>query len=840
MKKVFFIGFCLLWGALDVLAQPGKTPEEPKVYILGGLNVEGAQFSDPGTIMNLSGLVVGDPVRVPGNSLSDALKRLWKENIFSDIKIRQDNLVGNKIYLTLEVTERPRISQFTFKGITKAKADELREKINFIRGTILTESKIQSAKRVIRNYYVEKGFYNTTVDITSAPDPTFRNGVLVEIDIKRGDKVKIQQINIEGNEDFSDKKLVSKLKGMRDKRSLKFWVATKYVPKKYKEAKENLMNFYNENGYRDALVEFDTVYTHSGNRVNIDMKIYEGNKFYYRNLDWVGNYKYNSEELSRILALKRGDIYNPEKLQKRLSGDPNGGDVSTYYMDDGYLFFQIDPVEVAVTDDSIDLEIRIVEGPQATIRKVIVEGNTKTSDYVILRMLRTQPGHKFSRSDIIRSQREILNLGYFDQEKINVVPIPDYESGTVDIKYIVEERPSDQLQLQGGWGGRIVDNQGRTLAGGFVGTVQLGFNNFSTRRLFRPMSEWGGPVPSGDGQRLSLAIQMNGSGFQNYSINFLEPWLGGKKPNSFGVNASYFVFQNFGTRDVFRNRIANIGIDYGRRLKFPDDFFRSFNSITYKYYDTKNPGNFFGQQAFTRADGTPETEAFVNVFALRQSFERNSVDAPIYPKSGSIMSFYVEATPPYSMFRKNVDYAELSPSERFKFLEYHKWRFNSNWFWRLFGNVVLNARVDAGFVGRYDPVIGISPFERFQLGGAGLVMNNFAFAGREIVPLRGYKDNSLDNNGNGFTIFNRYVAELRVPLTLNQSAPIWLLGFAEAGNGFTNFRNYNPFDLKRSLGVGMRVMLPMVGLLGLDAAYGFDDRTTIGGRQFHFIIGQQF
>jgi outer membrane protein insertion porin family len=815
--------------------QPRPNIPDPVVYTLSGLEVEGAKYSDKNAIMNLSGLAVGEPVRIPGSDISDAIKRLWEENIFSDVKIRQDRILGDKIFLTIIVTERPRISRFAFLGVSKTQADDLKEKINFIRGTILTESKKQSAKRVIRNYYVEKGFYNTSVEIEELPDEILRNGVVVEIKIDKGDRVKINEIKIVGNEAFNDKKIKRKLKKVKEKKGWRIWARSKFVPKTFKEAKAGLIQAYNDAGYRDAQVEFDTVYRYDESTVNLEMRIFEGQEYRYRNIDWVGNYKYNSEVLQRILGIRKGDVYNTTKLNERLSGDPNGGDVSSLYMDDGYLFFQIDPVEVAVVEDSIDLEIRVMEGPQATIRKVIVEGNTKTSDYVILRMLRTYPGKKFSRSDIIRSQREILNLGYFNQETLNVIPIPDIQTGTVDIKYIVEEQPSDQLQLQGGWGGRIRDTQGNVVGGGFVGTVQVSFNNFSTKRLLGPRKLWGGPVPSGDGQRLSLAIQMNGVGYRNFSFSFLEPWLGGNKPNSLGLSTSYVVFQNVATS--YRNSIFSASIDYGRRLKFPDDFFRSQTSLTYKYFDVTNPIQVFSN-SFIRNDGTPETEAFVNVVAFKQSFDRTSIDAPIYPKSGSIMSFSVEATPPYSLFL-NRDYAELNPSEKFNLLEYHKWRFSSSWFWRLFGNVVLNAKVEAGFVGRYNSNIGVSPFERFYLGGAGLV-GAFALDGRDIIPLRGYQDNSINNNNQGNIIYNRYIMELRVPLTLNQSSPIWLLGFAEAGNGYDRFRNYNPFRLRRTLGAGVRLMLPMVGLLGIDLAYGFDDQETIGGRQFHFIIGQQF
>ncbi|MFK7972292.1 MAG: outer membrane protein assembly factor BamA, partial [Bacteroidia bacterium] len=838
MKNFIISCFVMLGLLATSFAQTGGGLERPdyKVYTLAGLEVEGAVYSDKYAVMNVSGLVVGETIRIPGADVSDAIKRLWRENIFSDVQIRQDRITGTNIFLTIIVEERPRISSFSFTGVKKGQAEDLREKINFIRGTILTEAKKISAKRVIRNFYVEKGFYGTEVILTSTQDSILKNGVAMKIDVKRGDRIKINDIVVEGNTAFNDKKVIRSLKKIRTKNPFRFWARSKYVPKEFKTAKEGLVTKYNNNGYRDATIEFDTVYSHDNKSINLRMDVYEGDQYKYGDIRFVGNYKYNSEQLKQVLGIQKGDVYNPERLAGKLNGGQEGGDVSSLYMDDGYLFFQVQPNEASVRGDSIDLEIRIQEGPQATVSSVSIEGNTKTSDYVILRMLRVHPGKKFSRSDIIRSQREILNLGFFNQETLNVIPTPNYEDGTVDIKFIVEERPADQLQLQGGWGGRIRDGNGRVIGGGFVGTVQLSFNNFSLKRLFDKPSTWGGPIPSGDGQKLNLAIQMNGVGYQNFSFSFLEPWLGGKKPNSLGVSTSYVVFQNFGSN--YRNKIVTTSVDYGRRLKFPDDFFRSTTSLTYKYFDIQNPGSVF------RTSFQGEDQAFVNALTLRQSFDRSSVDAPIYPKSGSTMSLSVEFTPPYSLFRsKDVNYADMSPNEKFNLLEYHKWRFNSAWFLKLFGNVVLHSKVEAGFVGSYNRELGISPFERFFLGGAGLV-GAFGLDGRDIIPLRGYDDNSINNASQGFPIYTRYIMELRVPLTLNQAAPVWLQGFAEAGGGFTNFRDFDPFKVRRTLGVGMRVMLPMVGLLGLDYAYGFDYNrnatSPIGGRQFHFIIGQQF
>jgi outer membrane protein insertion porin family len=524
-------------------------------------------------------------------------------------------------------------------------------------------------------------------------------------------------------------------------------------------------------------------------------------------------------------------------LDRRLHGDGSGRDISGMYLDDGYLFFNVDPVEVAVSNDSVDLEIRMFEGPQATISGISVEGNTKTSDFVILREVRTLPGQKFSRTDLIRSQREILNLGYFNQETMQVLPMPDPVKGTVDIKYVVEEKPSDQLQVQGGYGGRIRDQAGNTIGGGLVATLQLGFNNFSTRRFFDKKA-WT-PIPSGDGQKLNIAVQLNGVGWQNYSISFLEPWLGGKKPNSLGASVFYTVNQTPTTG--FKMQTVGGGLDYSMRMKWPDDFFRAFASLNYKYYDIKNGSSAFSSFGFG--------DAYINNFSARLAIDRTSIDAPIYPRSGSTFNFSVEGTPPYSLFRKDVDYTTLEQAEKFKFLEYHKWRFSSTWYYQIAKNLVIKPKIQYGFLGTYNPDYGISPFERFYLGGSGL--GTFNFYGWEYVGLRGYPDNQIGPRAEGGSptsqtlggnIYNKYTMELRYPITLNQSAPIWVVGFAEAGNAWLGFDKFNPFDLKRSAGVGIRVMLPMVGLLGVDWGYGFDPVApglSRNGSQFTFLIGQE-
>jgi outer membrane protein insertion porin family len=840
MKKTALAFFAFLFVCLATQAQLDY--DNPQVYTIGGLDVEGCEFTKKNSVIIHTGLSLGQEITLPGTEISKAIKALWDQKIFSDISITAENVVDDKVFLLIKVTERPRISSFAFKGdVTKSQADDLKGKMNFfLRGTIWNSEKERRARRVIQNYYMEKAYYNTDVAFDAVPSETeMIGGVKVYITVKKGPKVKINEIKIEGNQDFSDKRLKSKMKSLKEKQWWRLWARSKYLPKKLDEAKGNLIAYYRNNGYRDAEVVFDTTYMFDEKSLDVELKVIEGNQYYIRNIDFVGNFKYSSDSLKRILNIERGDVYNSELIDSRLHGDQSGRDVSGLYLDDGYLFFNVEPVEVAIAGDSVDLEFRMFEGPQATIRKIILEGNTKTSDYIILRELYTRPGQKFSRQDLIRSQREILNLGYFNQENLQVLPIPDPVNGTVDIKYVVEEKPSDQLQVQGGWGGRIRDTQGNTIGGGFVGTVQLGFNNFSTKRFFQK-SAWS-PIPSGDGQKLNLAVQMNGVGWQNYSISFLEPWLGGKRPNSLGSSVYYTLNQSVSTG--FKMKTIGGSLDYGMRLKWPDDFFKAYASLSYKYYDIKNGSAGFNSLSFG--------DAFINIISARLSIDRTSIDAPIYPRSGSAMNFSVEATPPYSSIKGQTDFTDVADAQKFKFLEYHKWKFSSTWYFQIVKNLVVKPKVQYGYLGNYNPGYGISPFERFYMGGSGL--GSFNFYGWEYVGLRGYADNSVGPLTDGKTtsstpiggnIYNKYTLELRYPITLNQAAPIWVVGFAEAGNAWMGVENFKPFELKRAAGVGLRVMLPMVGLLGVDWGYGFDKSnaaaTTRNGSQFTFLIGQEF
>lgn len=836
-RTIQFIFFFLL-SAITLQAQVNVDLETPTVYTIQGLDVEGSQQASKNAIILSSGLSLGDQVTLPGPELAEAIHKLWEKNIFDDIDITVDNVIDDKIFLLIKVVERPTVVSFSFTNCTKSQKDDLSEKMNFITGRIWTPEKRKRSNRIIQNYFMEKSFLKTSVEYNLVDDPIVKGKKRLSITVNKGDKIKINEIKIAGNQDFSDKRLKKKMKELKEKRWWRLWAKSKYLKKKMDESKVNLVDFYRENGYRDAEIVSDTFYDYDEKTVDVEMKVYEGGQYYIRNIDFSGNYKYTDDSLRNMLDIEKGDIYNSSLLDRKLNGDMTGRDVSGLYLDDGYLFFNVQPVEIAVVGDSIDLELRIFEGPQATIRKIIIEGNTKTSDYVILRELRTIPGQKFSRADLIRSQREILNLGYFNQETLQMIPIPDPVKGTVDIKYIVEEKPSDQLQIQGGWGGQIRDLDGNVVGGGFVGTVQLGFNNFSTRKFFKK-GAWN-PIPAGDGQKLNLAVQMNGVGWQNYSLSFLEPWLGGKKPNSLGSSVYYTINQSPTTG--FSMKTIGGGFDYGLRMKWPDDFFRSMTSLSYKYYDIRN-----GNLAFTALDFD---DAFINIISLRQTFDRTSVDAPIYPRSGSRVTFSVEATPPFSLVN-GKNYNDISDAEKFKFLEYHKWSFTGDFYFEIAKNLVLRPKVQIGYLGGYNEDYGISPFERYYLGGSGL--GQFNFYGWEYVGMRGYPDNSIgprplgggeSTQSVGGNILNKYILELRYPISLNQAAPIWVLGFAEAGNSWLGFESYKPFELKRSAGVGVRVMLPMVGLLGVDWGYGFDKivPTSTGrhGSQFTFIIGQEF
>lgn len=820
----FQTALLLLLPVFVALAQTADLPQGE--YILSGISVEGAEHLSKRDVELLSGLVVGQKVNIPGDELGDAIKRLWRQGVFADIQLSAERVAGNKLFLKIAVKEQPVIARYTFKGVTKSQADDLRSQVGLQRRQQFTKAKEEYAVQKIKNYYHEKGFFNVEVEVTAEPDESMDNGLLIILKVKKGKKVKIKDIIITGNVALKDRKLRSKLKDTKKKKFWRIWKRSKFIPYTFEQDKEALVAYMNSEGYRDAEILGDSVVRVDRRNVNVIINLYEGKQYYFRNIEWKGNMKYRSGQLDTLLGIKKGDVYNTQLLEQRLYMDPGGNDISSLYMDDGYLFFRAEPVETNLVGDSVDLEIQIYEGPQAVYDKIIVQGNDKTSDYVILRQVRTLPGRKFSRSEIIRSQREILALGFFNQENFEVTPVPHPEKGTVDIKYVVEEKPSDQFFLQGGWGGRLEDSQGNQIGGGLILTVGLRFNNFSTRKFFK--KEAWRPLPSGDGQMLSIQAQVNGVGFQNYGISFTEPWLGGRKPISLGVSANYSV-QNSVWSD-YRMAILGFGVDLGNRLKWPDDYFRSFSSVNYRYYDVRNAFNVF--EGFN--------EGNINILSFRQTFNRTSVDVPIFPRRGSILDFSIEATPPWSLIRGD-DFREATSEEKFRLLEFHKWKFRAESFTQLTNNklpTVFYARAMFGFLGYYNGDIGLPPFERFYIGGDGLF--GFNLDGREIWAFRGYSSPNI-NSDRGNPIANKFTFELRQPLSLNPGATVWLHAFGEAGNAYSNLDEYNPFALYRSFGGGIRIFLSMLGLLGVDYGYGLDQPPGVGaGGQFHFMIGQQF
>ncbi len=792
----------------------------PKEYEIAAINVEGVQYYDKGIIVMLSGLAIGDKIDVPGEKLSTAIQNLWKQGLFGDIAIEANKIEGSKIFLTLRLEERPRLSRFAFKGIKRSEADKLRDKIKLIRDKVVNDELLVSTTNLVKDYYKDKGYYDTEVNITQTPDSSLNNKVVLVINIKQNKKIKINKINIIGNELIADGKIRRKLKDTKEKKWYSLFSTSKFIDENYRKDKQKIIDLYNEQGFRDAAIVKDSVYRFDDRTLNIDIIVEEGRKYYFRNITWVGNTKYSSDTLSRVLGIKKGDVYNQSTLEGSLFSSPNGTDVSSLYMDMGYLFFSVTPVEVNVVGDSIDFEMRIYEGKPAIINKITIVGNTKTNDHVILREILTKPGQLFRRSDIISTQRFLAQLGYFDPEQLQVNPKPDPVNGTVDIEYVVAEKPSDQIELSGGWG-----------AGRLVGTLGVTFNNFSARNMFKK-GMWR-PLPAGDGQRLSIRGQTNGVFFQSYNVSFTEPWLGGRKPNSLTVSLFHTAQSNgFGKNDVNRVSLGTTGgsIGLGTRWKRPDNYFNAFYQLNVQYYDNNK---------FVSGISSKSLEASIG-FTL----SRNSVDQPIYPREGSNISFSVSVTPPWSLTSnsgklgwRNFD----NDDDRYRLVEYHKWKFDLTWYHSIVGKLVLNARAHLGYLGNYNPNIGTSLFQRFQVGGSGI--SNFNLIGTEIVALRGYPDGSVSAPG-GSAMFNRYILELRYPVSLNPQATVFGLAFIEGGNTWDRIGQFNPFDIKRAAGVGVRVFFPMFGMLGLDYGYGFDKIDRLGESQqrgnIHFIIGQQF
>ncbi len=819
----------------------------PKEYIVAGIVIDGIRNLDHNQIISKSGLIRGNKITIPGDDISQAIQKLWKEKLFSDIQIFVEKIQGENVFLVIKLQERARLSRYSFKGISKSHADDLRENIDLYSGKLVTEDELFRIKQISRGYYIEKGYLRPTVKIATKPDTLVNNSVMMKITIDKGERFRINKISFEGNENLKSSKLRRQMKKTKEKRWFKIFWRSKFIRSLYEEDKRKILAKYRDNAYRDAEITFDTVYDINEKNVNIDIKINEGSKYYIRSMAWTGNLKYRSGYLDTILGIKPGDEYNQSVLDARLYMNPGGTDVSSLYMDDGYLFFQITPVEKQVEGDSVDLEFRIYEGKQARIKNITVTGNTKTSDHVIIRDLYTKPGDLFSRDAVIRSQRELSQKGYFDPEQLNVNPKPNPADGTVDIEYVVAEKPSDQIELSGGWG-----------AGQLVGTLGVSFNNFALRNTFKK-GAWN-PLPAGDGQRLSIRAQSNGFQFQSYNISFTEPWLGGKKPNALSVSA-YHSIQAFdrkfitgsngrALRDDEGNKVltpnrrilkmtgASVGL--GRRLNWPDDYFSVYHEVGYQYFDLNNFSN-----VFSFSDG------FVNNLFYQFSLSRSSIDQPLYPRTGASFKLSAKLTAPYSLLGADKDYSTLEDQDKYRWIEYNKFKFTSSWFTPLSKDkkLVLNARLGFGFLNGWNKQIGAPPFERFYLGGSGLT--GFQLAAQEIIALRGYDDRHVSPQTGG-SIISKYTLEVRYPLSLNPQATIYLLGFTEAGNTWNDYKKYNPFTVKRSAGLGVRIFLPMFGLMGLDYGFGFDqlDAGAEGEAvhnsqiqqqgyrgQFHFTIG---
>lgn len=878
----------LFLGTYTAKAQENTGGLEPgKEYILADIKVTGKVSYNEQTVITFTGLEKGQAIHVPGEEISNAIKKLWKLGLFSDINFYVTKVEGDNISLELEINELPKLSDVKLQGVKKGKKDGLIKDTQLTKGKVVNENLITTTKNYIENKYKKDGYFNTKVAINVIPDSA--NTVKMVVNVDRGRKVKVKKIEFNGNSKLTDGKLRramsnTKVKGFLN--PMRIFKSSKYIADKYKEDLTSVVDKYKENGYRDARITKDTViYNTKNNTVSIAIDVEEGRKYYFGDIKYLGNTVYNNQQLNRILGIKKGEVYNGVMLQKRIAdaSKPDGEDLTNLYQNNGYLFSNINAVEVRTENDTIDFEIRIVEGPIAYFNNVTVVGNDRTNDHVIYRELRTRPGMKWNKEEVINTIREIGALGFFDAEAIRPdVKNPDPTTGNVDIEWNVVEKGSSQIELQGGYGG-----------GGFIGTLGLSFNNFSARSIFKKDAYK--PLPMGDGQKVSLRLQ-GSTYFQTYSLSFSEPWFGGKKPVQFSTSLSHskqFLY-NFSNRDVDRSRSFNItsmSVGIAKRLSDPDIYLTISHALSFQYYDLNN----YNTGLFTFGDGSARNLAYT--IGLTRN---NKAVNPIYPTSGSEFSVSARFTFPYSLFN-GVDYGDLQNQEDYKYkyngtayqdsnnrwvypgdyvdaypssanprpnkvdnyqdaaadpakvdqkkfnwLEYYKIKFKADWYTKLYDKLVLRSLGEFGFLGAYNSDRGLVPFERFFLGGDGLA--NYALDGREVIQLRGYPNQSLapiDANGdqNGATIYNKFSLELRYPITLKQAASIYALTFAEAGASYDSFRNYDPFNLKRSAGFGLRVFMPAFGLLGIDFGYGFDPipgATQKNGWETHFIIGQQF
>ena len=833
----------------------------PKKYEIADIKVVGAKNYEDYVIIGLSGLSKGQTITVPGDEITQACKRYWRHGLFSDVQVTADKIEGDRIWLTIHLTMRPRVSDIRYHGVKKSEREDLEARVGLIKGNQITPNLIDRAKTLIKRYFDDKGFKNADIIITQKDDPNNENQVLVDINIDKKEKVKVHQITITGNQAITTKKLKRVMKKTNEKgKLLNLFRTKKFVEENFEADKQLIIDKYNELGYRDAMIVKDSIKSYDDRTVDIFMEIEEGQKYYLRNVTWVGNTLYPSEQLNFLLRMKKGDVYNQKLLEERTSTDEDA--IGNLYYNNGYLFYSLDPVEVNIVGDSIDLEMRIFEGRQATINKVSINGNDRLYENVVRRELRTRPGQLFSREDLMRSMREIQQMGHFDPEQIQPDIQPKPEDGTVDIGYDLVSKANDQVEFSAGWGQT-----------GIIGKLSLKFTNFSVANLLHPGENYRGILPQGDGQTLTISGQTNAKYYQSYSVSFYDPWFGGKRPNAFSVSAFYsrqtdissryyndaymnsyyysgmygYGMYNYGNYNNYENyyepdksiQMWGLAVMFGKRLKWPDDYFQFTAELSYQRYILSDWQYF------------PVTNGKCNNLSINLTLSRSSIDNPIYPRQGSEFSLSAQLTPPYSLF-DGTDYSKYSTSNQddmnkmHKWIEYHKWKFKSKVYIPLMDPIavkrtpVLMGRVEFGLLGHYNKYKK-SPFETFDVGGDG--MTGYSSYATESVALRGYENSSLTPYGYEGYAYARLGLELRYPLMLETSTSIYALTFVEAGNAWHDVNKFNPFDLKRSAGVGVRIFLPMIGMMGIDWAYGFDKvlgSKQYGGSQFHFILGQEF
>ena len=808
---------------------------KPQTYVIGGVRVTGNQYLDSGRIMAMIGLQPGKSITIPGEEISTKLGAILNQKKFSDVGIYIDsiNQTRDTVWLRVDVKERPRVSAWLYHGVKKSEQDDLKEKLNLKRGGELSEYVISSSTGVIKNYYKEKGFNNVKVDVTTVEDSLINNAVRVTFDVDRGKKVKVGNITYEGVEGIDKYRLDKSMKKTKDRSWYNLFNSKKFNEQEYPNDKVSLIDAFNERGYRDAKILKDSIYTMENGRLGINFKIDQGRRYYFRNITWTGNSVYTADVLNGVIKINKGDVYDIVTLNQRLQGGGKEGEtsVASLYRDNGYLFFNVTPVETTIVGDSVDVEIRMVEGKQATFNNVIISGNNITNERVIRRAVYTRPGYLYSQSDFERSIRELGTMSNFDAEKIveqgtgwNLIPDP--MNNTVDISYNVEEKSNSQLELSGGWGART-----------FVGTIGINFSNFSTRNFFRK-DAWK-PVPLGDNQTLAFRYQTNGRYYRALSASFVEPWLFGKKPTSLSVSAyftrqtnSYMTYYYQYLNDDKYMEVGGFSISLGKRLKWPDNYFTLYHSLGWQFYNLKDWYRYY----YVFTDGR------FNNINYTISLSRQSIDQQIYPRVGQDLNFSLQLTPPYSLLRdKSIDYKSMSDQDHYRWLEYNKWTFSGRNYVTIWKDLVLMTAAHFGYLGFYNRNWGYSPFEGFLVGGDG--MSGYNTYGNDVISLRGYEDYSLTPSVNGAYaghVYDKFTVELRYPIILKPQSTIFALAFLEGGNCWADINDFNPFQIKRSAGVGLRVFLSVVGMLGVDWGYGFDAGPGEDKSQFHFTIGQQF